>query len=39
MYKIPNRQVYCDSLKYWFSAMIWIFFVIKIWPDAYCDYY
>jgi hypothetical protein len=35
MYKILRRQVYCDTLLVWFREMIWIFFVIKLFPYSY----
>jgi len=37
MYKIPRRQVYCTTLISWFREMIWIFFVLKLFPYSY-DY-
>lgn len=35
MYKIPFRQVYCESLIGWLKEMAWIFFVIKLFPYSY----
>ena len=35
IYKIPFRQVYCETLAGWIKEMIWIFFVLKLFPYSY----
>ena len=30
MYKIPGRQVYCESIAIWFRELAWIFIVQKL---------
>jgi hypothetical protein len=34
MYKIPRRQVYCDTFGTWLKQMVWIFLVIKLFPHC-----
>jgi len=36
-YKIPLRQVYCDTLRGWIAEMILIFIVYKIDPPKLID--
>lgn len=33
-WKVPFRQVYCESVRQWLKAVAWIFFVMKVFPDA-----
>lgn len=30
MYKIPRREVYCDTLRSWFHELLWVFLVMKL---------
>lgn len=39
MYKVPRRQIYVNNVSVWFRAILWVFAVKKLWPDARCDYY
>ena len=36
-YKVPNRQVYCDSIRLWIAAVIRIFVVYKLDPPQVPD--
>jgi len=29
MYKIPRRQIYCDTFGAWVKEMLWVYIVIK----------
>lgn len=37
MYKIPFRDIYCDTLIGWLKELIWVFVILKIYPTAYDD--
>lgn len=30
MYKVPFRQIYCDSLLGWIREVVWCFVVMKL---------
>lgn len=30
MYKIPFRQIWCDSIRSWCKEMAWVFIVMKL---------
>lgn len=32
-YKIPRRQIWCDSIGSWLKEMAWVFIVYKIFGD------
>lgn len=34
MYRIPRRSIYCETLGGWVREMVWVFFVIKIFPHC-----
>lgn len=33
-WKVPFRQVYCDSLRQWARAVFWCHVVVRIFPRA-----
>ena len=35
MYKIPFRRIYCDTFKSYIKELIWVFVVIKIFPNCH----
>lgn len=33
-WKVPFRQVYCDTFWTWVRAIIWCHFVLRLFPNA-----
>lgn len=33
-WKVPFRQVYCDTFAGWLKSLLWIFVVMKVFPHA-----
>jgi hypothetical protein len=33
MYKIPNRNIFCDTIGGWIKEMIWVYIIMKIFKN------